>query len=114
MAGPADWPGSRSFCIKKKLIIFAGKTRQGFARRYFYVFESFLGQRGFQIVKHLRHRQIEESFLMEKNGASIGQPNGMLRFAIASPKQAGLCGDLVAGRTRRNGSAPVFAAAGRG
>ena len=48
--------------------------------------ESFLDQRGLKIVKHLNHRQVEESFLTGKNGASIGQPNGMFRFAIASPK----------------------------
>jgi methyltransferase (TIGR00027 family) len=48
--------------------------------------ESFLDQRGLKLVKHLDHRQVEESFLTGKNGASIGQPNGIFRFAIASPK----------------------------
>ena len=48
--------------------------------------EPFLNKRGFKIVSHLNHKQIEESFLLRENGTPIGQPNGMFRFAIASPK----------------------------
>jgi methyltransferase (TIGR00027 family) len=56
--------------------------------------ESFLDQRGLKIVKHLKHRQVEKSFLLRENGERIGQPNGMFRFAIASPKQIRLREDI--------------------
>ena len=47
--------------------------------------ESFLGRRGLKMIKHLNPEQIEKSFLLTDHGASMGQPNGMFRFAVASP-----------------------------
>jgi len=47
--------------------------------------ESFLEQRGLKIVSHLDTREIEKTFLSDEKGSSIGQLNGLFRFAIASP-----------------------------
>ena len=47
--------------------------------------ESFLEQRGLKIVNHLDTKEIEKTFLINESGSSIGQMNGLFRFAIASP-----------------------------
>jgi methyltransferase (TIGR00027 family) len=47
--------------------------------------ESFLEQRGFKIVNHLDNAEIEQTFLLNENGSSIGQITGHFRFLLASP-----------------------------
>ena len=47
---------------------------------------SFLEQRGLKIVKHLDNEQIEDTFLLDENGSSLGKITGNFRFVVASPK----------------------------
>lgn len=54
--------------------------------------EPYLGRRGLKIVKHFDHKQVDKSFLSERNELPLGRPNGMFRFAIASPDQNSLRG----------------------
>ncbi len=49
--------------------------------------ESFLEQRGLKIIKHLDNREIEKTFLLDKNGALIGKVTGHFRFVLASPNK---------------------------
>ena len=48
--------------------------------------ESFLEQRGLKIVKHMDNEQIEDTFLLDENGSSIGKITGNFCFVLASPK----------------------------
>jgi len=47
--------------------------------------ELFFKQRGFKIISHLSHMQIEKLYLLNENKTPIGQPNGIFRIVIASP-----------------------------
>jgi methyltransferase (TIGR00027 family) len=47
--------------------------------------ESFLAKRGLKIVKHFNTKEIEKTFLLDKNGSLIGHITGLFRFAMASP-----------------------------
>jgi hypothetical protein len=49
--------------------------------------ESFLAQRGLQMVEHLDNTEIEKTFLLKEDGSLIGQITGHFRFVLASPKQ---------------------------
>jgi methyltransferase (TIGR00027 family) len=46
---------------------------------------SFLSKRGLTIVDHLDNKEIEERFLVDENGSSIGQITGLFRLVSASP-----------------------------
>jgi methyltransferase (TIGR00027 family) len=47
--------------------------------------ESFLEQRGLEMINHLDNKEIEMAFLLDKNGLLIGQMTGHFRFVLASP-----------------------------
>jgi len=49
--------------------------------------ETFLAQRGLQMIEHLDNEEIERTFLMKEDGSPIGQITGHFRFVLASPKQ---------------------------
>ncbi len=49
--------------------------------------ESFLAQRGLQMVDHLDNEEIERRFLSKEDGSLIGQITGHFRFVLASPKR---------------------------
>ena len=46
--------------------------------------ESYLGKRGLKILNHLDNKEIENTFLLNKNGSLIGQITGWFRFVSAS------------------------------
>lgn len=48
--------------------------------------ESFIEQRGLKIDDHLDNEEIEKTFLLDDNGALMGQTTGHFRFVVASPK----------------------------
>ena len=52
--------------------------------------ESFLEKRGLKIVNHFDNKEIEKTFLLNKNGSLIGQITGWFRFASASPNNKSL------------------------
>jgi len=47
--------------------------------------ESYLEQRGLEIVEHLDNEEIERTFLLEENGSLLGKITGHFRFVLASP-----------------------------
>ncbi len=49
--------------------------------------ESFLGQRGLKMKSHLNSEEIERTYLLDTNGALLGQIIGHFRFVMASPEQ---------------------------
>jgi methyltransferase (TIGR00027 family) len=47
--------------------------------------ESFLANRGLKTIEHLENNEIEERFLTDENGSSIGRITGLFRLVSASP-----------------------------
>ncbi len=47
--------------------------------------ETFLRQRGLEIVEHLDNQEIERGLLMDETGSLIGRIPALFRFAIARP-----------------------------
>jgi methyltransferase (TIGR00027 family) len=47
--------------------------------------ESFLEHRGMKLVDHWDNRQIEQAYLLNEDGASMGHITSHFRFALASP-----------------------------
>ncbi len=47
--------------------------------------DSFLNQRGFNIIEHLNQNDIETQFLLKRSDTALGSIIGLFRFALATP-----------------------------